>query len=163
MTQDESLTVARIAAHMQERIDELHNAALGWQRKANEYAEQRNVECDRADRAEARIAELEAALAERDARPVPANPYTVVVSELSAITAPDACPHAEGTREWARWMAKERGVCVQHYEGQPIQYLDEGFHVWNFDGWREASCVDSINSDELSTGWRIVDNPEAGQ
>jgi hypothetical protein len=170
MTKEDMLTLmATQVEHYTRRIVNLEADFKKWCNEAGAANDRvRKLEPALA-RAEARIAELEAALAERDARPVPANPYTVVVSELGATTAPDACPHAEGTKGWAQSVAKAMGVCVKRRAAGNYtwRWHDGTWKYWNQPYW--CNPVSSVtypiegNMNLSETGWRIVDNPEAGQ
>jgi hypothetical protein len=73
---------------------------------------------------------------------------------------PFQCPFSPGTREWAQWNAKYKGMCVKHVTGLPIRFMSGRFQVWVSNRWHDAGPLDSINRRNLATGWFIVPNPD---
>lgn len=169
MNQQEAFLHAEIVAHLRARIEEQD----GQIRRLIERNERRDAERQaettlrvgvaekkvavllrECEALRLRVAELEGQIGEQQPAIVPFN-----------MPAEDACPHAESTREWARWMAIHKGACVKHPRGCATRY-HEGRFQWrgrSESRWRDADAYNTINDSDFHSGWSIVPNPETGQ
>lgn len=152
---EEALQVACVAMRIYEHGD--------WDYEPPKGALDRVKDAEAAlEKARERILELEAEVAMHESF----DGVTVLDGDANVVAAGsvDACPHADGTREWAIWWM-DRGKVVGHREGAPWRRVDGECEVFDCFKWikRYDAINDSlwtIGNPERRTGWRVLTDAE---
>lgn len=181
-----AMEIATVAESFTRKLVEVEKDRINWMQECVKCGKERNEALDRARDAEAalgkareRIAELEAEVAMHESfdgvsPQVIHRPEEKVIGRAKIATpdAPETCPHAEGTREWAIWCMV-RGGSVQNKSGAPWRRVNGEYE--SFNGSRWVKCEDAISNPlwtigdpACHTGWRVLTDAqvaalEAGQ